>query len=130
YRVSLRYDRILDPARLDEPTPDHAWIDDPPLPPPSAYIWQRHPKVQDRRWLHGLLLLLTVGTTTVAGALHYAAFQASFQAPRVLTGSWISFLSRGLWYSLTILAILGCHELGHYLACRYYDLDASLPYFI
>ena len=33
----------------------------------------------------------------------------------------------GFWYSGTILAILGCHELGHYLACRYYDVDASLP---
>ena len=38
--------------------------------------------------------------------------------------------SRGLWYSGTILAILGCHELGHYFACRYYDVDASLPFFI
>ena len=36
----------------------------------------------------------------------------------------------GLWYSGTILAILGCHELGHYFACRYYDVDASLPFFL
>src|SRR6202030_1767126 len=36
----------------------------------------------------------------------------------------------GLWYSATILAILGCHEMGHYLACRYYDVDASLPFFL
>lgn len=37
---------------------------------------------------------------------------------------------RGLWYSGTVLAILGAHELGHYFACRYYRVDASLPYFI
>src|SRR5262249_42476415 len=37
---------------------------------------------------------------------------------------------RGLWYTATILAILGCHELGHYFACRYYDVDASLPFFL
>ena len=36
----------------------------------------------------------------------------------------------GLWYSGTILLILGAHELGHYLACRYYQVDASLPFFI
>ena len=30
----------------------------------------------------------------------------------------------------TILLILGAHELGHYLACRYYQVDASLPFFI
>jgi len=39
-------------------------------------------------------------------------------------------LFRGFWYSGTALAILGCHELGHYFACRYYDVDASLPFFI
>ena len=39
-------------------------------------------------------------------------------------------LLRGFWYSGTILAILGCHELGHYFACRYYDVDASLPFFL
>ena len=36
----------------------------------------------------------------------------------------------GPWYSGTILAILGAHEMGHYLACRYYRVDATLPYFI
>ena len=36
----------------------------------------------------------------------------------------------GFWYSGTILLILGAHELGHYLACRYYQVDASLPFFI
>jgi membrane-associated protease RseP (regulator of RpoE activity) len=41
-----------------------------------------------------------------------------------------ALLLRGLWYSGTILAILGCHELGHYFACRYYDVDASLPFFL
>ena len=43
--------------------------------------------------------------------------------------STVSFV-QGLWYSLTILAILGAHEMGHYLTCRYYQVDASLPYFI
>ena len=36
----------------------------------------------------------------------------------------------GLWYSASILAILGAHEYGHYYACRYYGVDASLPYFL
>ena len=41
-----------------------------------------------------------------------------------------ALIVRGFWYSGTILAILGCHELGHYFACRYYDVDASLPFFL
>jgi membrane-associated protease RseP (regulator of RpoE activity) len=36
----------------------------------------------------------------------------------------------GFWYSLPVLAILGAHEFGHYLACVYYRVNASLPYFI
>src|SRR5882724_10255632 len=49
---------------------------------------------------------------------------------RKMAFSGAALLLRGFWYSATILAILGCHELGHYFACRYYDVDASLPYFL
>src|SRR5882724_10691764 len=49
---------------------------------------------------------------------------------RKMAFSGAALLLRGAWYSATILAILGCHELGHYFACRYYDVDASLPFFI
>jgi membrane-associated protease RseP (regulator of RpoE activity) len=31
---------------------------------------------------------------------------------------------------VSLLAILLSHEMGHYLACRYYRVDATLPYFI
>jgi membrane-associated protease RseP (regulator of RpoE activity) len=44
--------------------------------------------------------------------------------------STLNFILNGFWYSGTILAILGAHELGHYLACRYYQVDASRPFFI
>jgi membrane-associated protease RseP (regulator of RpoE activity) len=33
-------------------------------------------------------------------------------------------------FSLSLLAILFSHEMGHYLACRYYGVDATLPFFI
>ncbi len=80
-------------------------------------------------WRHVLLLLLTIGTTTLAGADHYYGFITDLGArdlPVVLR----DLLLPGLWYSGTILAILGCHEFGHYAACRYYDVDASLPFFL
>jgi Zn-dependent protease len=37
---------------------------------------------------------------------------------------------RGLPYALSILAILGGHELGHYFVARYHRVATSLPYFI
>ena len=39
-------------------------------------------------------------------------------------------LLRGLPFSLTLMTILLAHEFGHYLACVYYRVDASLPYFL
>lgn len=36
----------------------------------------------------------------------------------------------GLPYSVTLLAILLAHEFGHYFACLYYRISASLPYFL
>lgn len=39
-------------------------------------------------------------------------------------------LVRGLPYAFTLMAILGIHELGHYLAARRYKIQATLPYFI
>jgi membrane-associated protease RseP (regulator of RpoE activity) len=81
-------------------------------------------------WLHFLLFALTVVSTTMVGASQYAAFLDDFRGSSALPMPVPALFLRGLWYSGTILAILGCHELGHYFACRYYDVDASLPFFI
>src|SRR3989449_9761855 len=39
-------------------------------------------------------------------------------------------LREGLLFSGSLLAILASHESGHYLFCRYYGVDATLPFFI
>ena len=97
---------------------------------PTVIEWQPAPKFRDRRWLHVLLLVLTIGSTTLAGMGHYLSFLGDF-GNRLPAGlSTPAIVAGGLWYSITILLILGCHELGHYFACRYYDVDASLPFFI
>ena len=85
---------------------------------------------------HLLLFLMTVVTTTTMGAL---LSLPAIDAPDLaqLTGGLLSALLSdpaplvsGLVFSFTLLTILGMHELGHYVACRYYDIDATLPYFI
>lgn len=40
------------------------------------------------------------------------------------------YLAYGLKFSLSLLFILICHEMGHYIACRLYRVDATLPFFI
>jgi len=112
-------------------------VDEPGLPQPlSSYdrfdvphaLPPRPPKFGGRLWLHVLLLLLTIGTTTLAGALHYAAFASEFER-RAVSIDWHMVL-QGFWYSGTLLAILGAHEMGHYVYCRKYDVDATWPFFI
>ena len=88
----------------------------------------RPPKFRGRVWLHVLLLALTVVTTMLAGAGHYAAFISDFGRHDVSVD--LPMLLHGFWYSGTLLAILGAHEMGHYLLCRRYNVDATLPYFI
>ena len=69
------------------------------------------------------LLVVTLFTTTAAGAYLAGVTEDQLQeAPRL-------FL-QGLPYALALMAILGCHELGHYLMARRYKLDVTLPYFI
>lgn len=83
--------------------------------------------------MHAFLFAMTVVATTFIGAHHYLSFSSGFgasDAAVVLDYRDPMFYLRGLWYSGTILAILGCHEMGHYVACRYYRVDATLPYFL
>ncbi len=90
-----------------------------------------------RYWLHALLLLLTLLTTTIVGAEMAHSFSASrpFDFETDLMGYtklWHnpSFLLDGLPFSITLLTILMAHEMGHYLAARYYGVDATLPFFL
>ena len=90
--------------------------------------WLSRPKFQDRVRRHVLLFILTVLTTTWSGVGQYYSFASELGVQPVEFTALSLF--NGFWYSGTILLILGCHEFGHYVACRYYDVDASLPYFI
>lgn len=102
----------------------------PGLPFDARYDWQPQPKFQHRYWLHLLLFLVTLVSTTLAGASAYAGFQQSVGIdPRVDLWS-LNFWAPGLWYSIPVLLILGAHEFGHYVLCRVHDVDATLPYFI
>lgn len=88
-----------------------------------------------------LLLVLTFASTTLVGGCHYLSFEQAFQEMPAMgaqeSRDWLagifsqpSFYLNGLWYSLTVLGILGCHEMGHYVACLRYGVDATRPYFL
>src|SRR6478736_674466 len=116
-----------------------------PVLKPTAGTWVRHI----------LLLGITICTATIAGSLFpfgkYEAFsdpdpqtipellQYIFTIPQRYAGFLVDAihnlfadpanLAYGLKFSLSLLFILMCHEMGHYVACRLYRVDATLPFF-
>lgn len=110
-----------------------------------------------KTWLkHLFLLFLTICTTTMAGVVEPFGKISVFQDinPQTTTEV-INFvlslpylyvqviigilqilatkpdqLAYGLKFSVSLLAILTAHEAGHYVACRLYRVDATLPFFI
>lgn len=108
---------------------------------------------QSIKWrLHGGLFVLTVITTTLAWMMPAVAELASWEPPLANPLDYLLYIPLAYFYSLAVLlkyalvhpqliaegatfsasllAILFSHEMGHYLACRYYKVNATLPYFI
>lgn len=115
----------------DRPGPDDLL---PPAAPgeavvlPPAFAWSPpppRPKFQHNYKRHLIFFLLTLVTTSLT-SFWMLLFAGINPLPFL---SWSAVLG-GLWYSVPVLAILSAHEFGHYFACRYYNVDATLPYFI
>jgi membrane-associated protease RseP (regulator of RpoE activity) len=80
-----------------------------------------HPHVERPKiLLPAVLFLATVATTVIAGALQ--------QGADILEDPWS--LITGIPFSLSLLLILGTHELGHFLASRRNGVVTTLPTFI
>jgi membrane-associated protease RseP (regulator of RpoE activity) len=106
--------------------PDRApWLPEeiPPLPRPVA-LRPREPRLR-----YVVLFVLTALSTTAAGVWHAASFATGLRDVEVDLYD-PALILQALWYSGGVIAILGAHEFGHYFACRYYGVRASLPYFI
>ena len=74
------------------------------------------------RWqLNLILFIATIFTTLLVGA--------GFIFETSISGI-TAFIREGAPFSVSILLILGAHELGHYFAARYHGVNVTLPYFI
>lgn len=79
-------------------------------------------------WVNVVLFLITVATTILTGALWEGVDWIS--NPIMVIKDPFTVISGGLPFSLSLLAILGFHEFGHYFAARYHKVNVTLPYFI
>jgi membrane-associated protease RseP (regulator of RpoE activity) len=73
-----------------------------------------------------VLFLLTVVSTLYVGQLFVAAYASETGGSAGTTGTILD----GWPYAVPLLAILLCHEMGHYVAARVHGIPVSLPYFI
>ena len=93
-----------------------------PIPPlrttPQVVPPPRH--VGSSTTTHLALFFVTFVTTTMAGALHVGV--DPLRDPLAIV--------EGLPFSFTLMLILLCHELGHYVLAAVHRVPATLPYFI
>ncbi|HXY49746.1 MAG TPA: site-2 protease family protein [Terriglobales bacterium] len=119
----------------------------PPIPTSTVEYYQPAPlwveaRYRQRYWLHALLLGLTIFTTLVVGSHMEWNFQHDLPALSAEDNSSIPFfpidlvweqpsrLLLGIPFSAALMLILLAHEMGHYLYCVHYRVQATLPFFI
>jgi len=76
-----------------------------------------------------LLAVATFATLGLAGATYWLPLDDVWE--RLTESERVGHaISAGLTYAFWVFAILGAHEMGHYFACRYYRVPATLPFFL
>ncbi|MFC2157958.1 site-2 protease family protein [Acidobacteriota bacterium] len=107
------------------------------LPPIPEVKRRRSFFAKDRLWLNGLLFIITFISCFVVGinwSLNYK-YADSLAQPEAftLTGRVVfdpEIILLSLLYAVVLIVILLGHELGHFLTCRKYGVNATLPFFI
>jgi len=92
---------------------------------------------KDRTWLNAVLFIVTLVSCFLVGinvSLNYKyadvlAQSSEFSLTRHIVLDPEILLLSGL-YAIVLIAILLGHEMGHFLTCRHYRIDATLPFFI
>ena len=91
-------------------------------PPPDI------PKLSTRTTVNVILFILTILSVMLTGAdVPAEALPADGSGSILLL---FRYILTGWPFALSMLGILFAHEMGHYLACRYYKIPATLPFFI
>jgi membrane-associated protease RseP (regulator of RpoE activity) len=115
YEVSLSTRAQVDAALADESVDQFG----PAVPQYVLVAEPRGPHVDGVPWTNLVFFVLTVLSTLLVGTQWY---YIRLTGPLDLLRAWP--------FAAAILGVLAVHEMGHYVMIRYYDVDASLPYFI
>ncbi|ASI98512.1 site-2 protease family protein [Thermococcus celer] len=95
---------------------------------PTLFVFPAGEIKEDRKWLPWVLLIITIFTTFLAGyslSLSYIQTLNDYGLPGI-RNPYVNALA----FSVSVMAILGTHELGHKIAAAYHGVRATMPYFI
>ena len=113
-----------------------------PTTPHEIHILSGRVKpIKGRPWVNLVLLIVTLVSVLWVGASYGIAglpeaIQQQAIREIIIDGELVAVIPRlaHLWrgypYALSLMLILGAHELGHYFAARRHGHNVSLPYFI
>lgn len=87
-------------------------------------VQRRAPQRFLGRNVNVILLVATLFTTTIAGALSWSGYDG------VAFASLEAFGKGSVFFTLPLLSILGLHEMAHYMMAKRYKVHASLPFFL
>ena len=81
-----------------------------------------------RNWINLLMFVLTIISVLISGALFTSSGLTTLPSdPLQLV---LTVLETGWPFAVSLIAILGIHEMGHYLAGRAHGVRVTLPFFI
>jgi membrane-associated protease RseP (regulator of RpoE activity) len=76
-----------------------------------------------------ILFSLTLFCTSFAGLFYSIGNIGFLHAIRLIAHN-PGIILYGLFFSIPLISILLAHELGHFFACKYYDMNCTPPFFI
>ena len=86
------------------------------------------PKLSSNLWINILLFILTFLSMMLMGVDVPADAVTRNESSVILF--LFQYIFTGWPFAVSMMGILFAHEMGHYLMCRYYNVPATLPFFI
>lgn len=104
-----------------EPEPEYVQAELVEMSPAAPWEWREVRPVQPRRrWRLPVLLFVATCLSTLLVGMEMSGIEKGY----------LALLAAGLSYSVPVMIILLCHEMGHFLQARRYGVYCSLPFFI
>lgn len=122
-----------DSEQIDNSAFLNGTVAEPQQPLQRIYIVEGRVDPKPRSWIPNLLLFAVTLFSVLYVGMGMAISEIAAENPiraLFLANNGLQEIWRGYPYALSIMLILGAHELGHYFAARRRKIAVTLPYFL